>query len=135
MKDRILIIEDDALLSDFYKKFIEFTFPNIECDICKNGKEVRDSVAKYNNDYWLMFLCDLNVPSGDGNEGEGPVFNGFELIEDCIPACKTVIASGYFSPEIAVQARNLGVAALFQKPPNLSALSITINFLLNCITR
>lgn len=126
---KVMIIEDDDMLADFYAAFIRREFA-LESIICKSGKEVEDCIESCGIENFLFFLCDLNVPIND--EEHPSVFQGFELIETLLPACKVIIASGYVSPEISTQARQLGVVSIFQKPPNLNALAIVINFLINC---
>lgn len=126
---RVMIIEDDEMLAEFYSAFIRREFA-LESVVCSSGKEVEDCISKCGIEQFMFFLCDLNVPI---NESKKPsVFQGFELIETLLPPCRVIIASGYVSPEISAEARRLGVVSIFQKPPNLNALAIIINFLLNC---
>lgn len=130
---KVMIIEDDQMLAEFYSVFIKREFGLIS-EICSTGDEVKELIESSDSDSWLFFICDLNIPlHKDEHTPSDSVFQGFELIETLLPPCRVIIASGYISPEIAKEARRLGVVSIFQKPPNFNALAILINFLLNCL--
>lgn len=134
LNKQVMIIEDDDMLANFYAAFIKREF-ELESVICNSGKEAEDVLHNEGVENFLFFICDLNIPIDNEYRTKLSIFQGFELIEYLLPSCRTIIASGYISPEIAKKARDLGVVSIFQKPPNLNALAIVINFLLNCVIK
>lgn len=131
---RVMIIEDDTMLAEFYAMFIKREF-NIESDIYTTGDEVQTAIDEYGVERWVFFLCDLNIPLHSSESMRSDIFQGFELIETLLPPCRVIIASGYISPEIAKESLRLGVVSIFQKPPNFNALAIIMNFLINCMEK
>jgi DNA-binding NarL/FixJ family response regulator len=125
-----MIIEDDALMSDVYVSIIRSFFDDVEINFCFCVDDVIETVTKNTDKKWDIYICDLRIPTHKGStKGEDVVFNGFEVIENYLLPCRTIIISGYLSPEIGAKARELGIAAIYQKPPNINALTITINFI------
>ena len=130
MNKKIFILEDDIDICNIYINF--FKTNNIcQVNIYHNIEEAVNAIKDNGIDYWNCFLCDLKVPL-NAEEKEIVNFNTFDFIEKYLEPCKTVVVSGYMSPEIKEEMTLLGVVALHTKPIDLNLLLITLNSIVDC---
>jgi DNA-binding NtrC family response regulator len=127
---KIFILEDEISMCDIYKEFFK-TFENTyEVVTFTTIEEADKRIKETGIDYWDCFISDLNVPYN--RKIENTTFNTFDFIEQYLEPCKTIVVSGYSSPEIKDHLRHLGVVSLFSKPIDLQLLLITINSIAKC---
>jgi DNA-binding NtrC family response regulator len=130
---KVLILEDMAELCDIYKRFLETYERKYDVDCFNDIYSAKKAIDEKGVDYWDCFIVDLCVPSSS-EEGLTKVnkFEGFDIIETHLIPCKTIVVSGYSSPDIKVKANKLGIVALYSKPIDLQLLLITLNSIADC---
>ncbi len=114
MKQKILIIDDDELLTSSLKR--AFTQRNYEVDIASNGKAGLEKVEKGNPD---MVLLDIFL--GD--------INGMEILKKILllnPDLPVVMITGFADVQTAVNAIKMGAVDFILKPINIEQLELII---------
>lgn len=114
MESKILVIDDDSLVTTSLKRALSKETYNVE--ICENGNEVIENVNKHQPD---MILLDIFL--GD--------VNGIDVLKQLqkdhfhIPV---VMITGYADVQTAVTAIKLGAIDFILKPINLDQLELII---------
>jgi DNA-binding NtrC family response regulator len=128
-KHRIFIIDDDISLCNAYKSYLEKDY---EIDICNDICDAELLIKDKGTDYWDVFICDLKVPYNRSVECKNEKFNTFDLIDEYIEPHKTIVITGYMSPEIKDMILSMDIFAIIEKPADIKYLKILINSILKC---
>jgi DNA-binding NtrC family response regulator len=115
MKQKILIIDDDELVTSSLKRAL--TQSGYEIDIASNGKVGLKKVEKENPD---MVLLDIFLGDLDGME----VLKKIILINSDLPV---VMITGFADVQTAVNAIKMGAIDFILKPINIDQLELIIN--------
>ncbi len=123
---RIFILDDDQDLKLIYKEmFNEFDYT---VDIFSTYDDAKEQIEKNTTDYWGIYIIDLKIPlNNNENKDNYECFYGFHFIENYLPVEKTIIVSGYNSPEINNTLLSIGPLMYFMKPFSFLHLIILIN--------
>ncbi len=111
---KLLIIEDEAILREKYKKYLESEFVSIS--LCENLSEARELIQ---NESFHILLIDYNLPDGNGLEV-------LELFPDQEDAPVSVMITAYSKEKVAIQSLNLGVFRYLEKPVDKEKLLETL---------
>lgn len=105
---KLIIVEDEPLMSDFISKNIEYNDCNIElCGICFDGEQAEETILRINPD---IVITDINMPGK----------NGLELISNLLNNSNTkdinfIVISGYSDFNLVKEAFKLGVKDYFTR--------------------
>ncbi|MGB9664263.1 MAG: sigma-54-dependent transcriptional regulator [Ignavibacteria bacterium] len=117
MKQKILIIDDDELVTSSLKRALSSTSSNYDIDIASSGKTGIEKVEKENPDMVLLdiFLGDLN---------------GMEVLKKILlinPDLPVVMITGFADVQTAVNAIKMGAIDFILKPINIDQLELIIS--------
>lgn len=114
MTDKILVIEDEAIIRDLLLEFLTgLGYSVILAKTASEGlKEAQDSNVK-------LVLVDLRLPDQQGIEI-------IKKLKAARPDIAPVIMTAFPTPESRAQANELGVTAYLTKPFNLAQLQALI---------
>ena len=117
----VLILEDEKGQQDLISRYIKDVYNIFSCYTYDDAEKlIQDKPAEF----FKVFIIDLLL-SMDGK-------TGLEFIEEHLDGCKTIVISGYLSPEIIDEVVNLGVFATFEKPIHFDSLFISMNSIIRC---
>jgi two-component system response regulator RegX3 len=105
---RVLLVDDDARVRLSVADALESD--GFEVESASSG---RDAIDKYRSDDWDIVLMDLGLPDTDGWEAA-------ERISFIDPTVPIVVFTG--QPAQSAKAREIGAAALVEKPVNFPKL-------------
>jgi DNA-binding NtrC family response regulator len=129
---KVLILEDMTELCNIYTQFLE-TYERKYDVYCFNDiYSAKKAIDEKGVDYWDCFIVDLCVPDKTKGLTKVNKFEGFDIIESHLIPCKTIVVSGYSSPDIKEKLNKLGIVALYTKPIDLQILLITLNSIADC---
>lgn len=117
MKQKILIIDDDELVTSSLKRALSTASSSYDIDIASSGKAGIEKVEKENPDMVLLdiFLGDLN---------------GMEVLKKILlinPDLPVVMITGFADVQTAVNAIKMGAIDFILKPINIDQLELIIN--------
>jgi len=122
----IFILDDDQDLKSIYKDMLESFGYTV--DIFNNYSDAKKAVEEKSVDYWGIYIIDLKIPLDKNDTSyNDECFYGFHFIEEYLPLEKTIIISGYSSPEINNAILSMGPLMSFTKPLSFLNLIILIN--------
>ncbi|MBI3218639.1 MAG: sigma-54-dependent Fis family transcriptional regulator [Bacteroidetes bacterium] len=114
---KVLLIEDEAsiraVLKDILKDQKEL---GLQIEEAKDGAE---GLARLENEYFDLALCDIKMPKMDGMEV-------LQKAKEKGIATTFVMISAHGTTELAVDATKMGAYDFLQKPPDLNRLLITV---------
>ena len=116
MKNKILIIEDEAAIRRVLKKIISEENQAYDVDEAEDGLIGLDMITKFDYD---LVLCDIKMPKMDGGE----VLERVKVLKPEIPM---VMISGHGDLDTAVNTMRLGAFDYISKPPDLNRLLNTV---------
>ncbi|NIA09700.1 MAG: PAS domain S-box protein, partial [Nitrospiraceae bacterium] len=120
-KERILIVEDEALLRDVSRDMLEML--GYQVDEACDGREAVDMVTA-TPDRWDVILMDLSMPRLGGEEA-------LKIMRDLRRDLKIMILSGLADEETRRRVLEAGATAFVRKPINMSILSDVIRRVLS----
>ena len=119
MKNRIVVIDDEAAIRDSLKMILEYD--GYECLLAPSGQAGLACVEREDAD--LVFL-DVKMPGMDGIE----VLRKIRALDELLPV---VIISGHGTVSTAVEATRLGAFDFLEKPLSTDRVGVTIRNALN----
>jgi DNA-binding NtrC family response regulator len=128
-KYKMLIIEDDNSICEIYKTGLSDKY---DIEVCNNICDAELLINEKGNDNWDVFICDLKVPYNRDSERKDEKFNTFDLLNSVIDTHKTIIVTGYMSPEIKDIVLSMDIFAILEKPADMKNLKILINSMMKC---
>jgi len=104
-RQKILIVEDEDLITQMLKEYFELVEPHLELEVAKTIKEARQ---KLSSEEWALCICDCRLPDGSACD---------LFIEKLFP-CPVIVTTGYISPKELDHTKNIGanLAAVMKKP-------------------
>lgn len=115
MPARILVVDDEVEMGNFFKFFLECK--GHEIAVAKNGQEAREELKEY----FHLVLLDLKLPDTDG-------ITLLREIKGLYPTTEVLIMTGYSTVKSAVEAIQLGAYDYLEKPfDDLDALEAILN--------
>lgn len=101
---RILIIDDEREVGNF----LSFLFKEkgFEVDVAHSGKDFRHLLAESEYD---LAMIDVKLPDSNG-------LDILKVITKEMPACRTIVMTGYSTVKVAVEAIKLGASDYIEKP-------------------
>ncbi|MCL2063707.1 MAG: sigma-54 dependent transcriptional regulator [Candidatus Cloacimonetes bacterium] len=118
MTKRILIVDDESLIREYFISFFKTTseYSNFKIDLAVNGEE---AIAKIkNNDYDLIFT-DLKMPIKTG-------IDVLKFVASHSPETDTVLLTAFGGPEAAAQAMAYGAYEYLTKPVSIEELEMIV---------
>ncbi len=102
---RILIVEDEELITQMLKEYFEIVEPDIKLEVAKTIKEARQKLSEGK---WELCICDCRLPDGSACD---------LFIEKAFP-CPVIVTTGYISPQELDHTQKIGpnLAAVMKKP-------------------
>ncbi len=104
MGKRILVVDDEPMLCEILKDFLEMD--QYEVDQASGGQQAFEMICKFQYD---CVISDVRMPSGDGTELAQRIF------AMATPKPKVFLTTG-FSEISDEQAKAIGVVKVLQKP-------------------
>lgn len=101
---RVLILDDEAPVRDFFKSFLESSFDNCECYTCGSVQEFKKLNTEVNPDFYILDVVLLN----------GQVFSAVDQFD---PA-RAILVTGYDSDRVRKIAHVYGFHGVLPKPVN-----------------
>jgi two-component system nitrogen regulation response regulator NtrX len=114
MKQRILVIDDEASVRDSLKMILEYD--GYECVLAPSG---RDGLAAVERDGPDLVFLDVKMPGMDGID----VLRQLRVLDESIPI---VMISGHGTVTTAVEATKLGAFDFLEKPLSTERVTVTI---------
>jgi len=115
LRERILIIEDDASICYFLHEFLQAEGYQVACAM--DGEQ---GIALIRNETYDIVLTDLRLPKADGLEV-------LKEIKNNVSNSIGIVMTGFGSIDTAVQAMKLGAFDYITKPVDVKELRITLN--------
>jgi DNA-binding response OmpR family regulator len=106
MAARILIVDDEKNLSFFLRQTLQLEFPGVVVDEAYSGEEGLSRLAAATYD---LLIADLRMPGFSGLE----LVKGVRYLDQKVPI---ILITGYGSPSVREEARQLGVNDYLDKP-------------------
>ena len=103
-KRKILLVEDETLLREALKEWLEDDGYNVE--VAQSGEE---ALEKVKHEEFGIVVLDLRLPGIDG-------LHAFEEVQDIKPGTKGVIITAYPSHETQERAKEIGLIDYLPKP-------------------
>lgn len=121
MKKRILIVDDESAILFAFRSY--FSRCGYEVD---GARELEEAEALLANRKYDIVIADLRLTGSDGREGLEVV----RFFRERAPESPIVMLTAFGSPELEMEAVELGANAFLQKPKPLSELAdIVFNLL------
>ena len=114
MKQRILVIDDEASVRDSLKMILEYD--GYECVLAPSG---RDGLAAVERDGPDLVFLDVKMPGMDGID----VLRQLRTLDESLPI---VMISGHGTVTTAVEATKLGAFDFLEKPLSTERVTVTI---------
>lgn len=130
MVKKIFILEDDENTIELLTEF--FNTKGYEVDGFMTFEDAIEKIKTNNINNWCSYIIDLKIAKN--SEVKCKIcehFLGFEFIKKYIPLERTVVMSGYYSPEIIDELIEIGPQSVYLKPFNLKMLLISVNSICN----
>jgi response regulator RpfG family c-di-GMP phosphodiesterase len=115
---RILIVEDDAILSDLLKEYLQ-QLDHERVKVCASGAEVVGWLDGSQPDHFDCAFIDLKLPDIDGLEL-------LELIKARDPALPIVMMSGYTTMSYTIEAMRKGASDFLPKPFTVQDMALAL---------
>lgn len=128
---KIFVLEDDIVITTIYRDF--FLAFDYEIDFYSNYDDAYEAIKEKGVDHWGIFIIDLKIPKNKNNKEQNNdiMFYGYDFIEKFLPLERTILITGYMSPELEVTLSNLKILMYFIKPVSLFRLLTLINAFFN----
>jgi len=131
-KRRIFILEDDSIIINVYRDFLTtFGYDNIS--FYRTYDDAVNAILDKGTDFWGLYIVDLNIPKNkktkeQNNEiDDNIIFLGFDFVEKYLPLSRTILVTGYLSPQMERELSKLKILMYFGKPVELFRLLTLIN--------
>jgi DNA-binding NarL/FixJ family response regulator len=121
MPQRILIVDDHAIVRKMLKALVETHEGWQVCCEAENGLEAIAKVSEYNPD---LIVMDMAMPVKDG-------ISASRHISSIAPSVPIVMHTLHYSPELALEAKKAGVRAIVPKADSGDELLTTIEAVLS----
>lgn len=119
MAARILIVDDEVEMGNFFRFFLEGK--GYEVEVAENGRQAREALQ----DYFHLVMLDLKLPDTDG-------LTLLREVKARYPRSEVLIMTGYSTIKSAVEAIQLGAYDYLEKPfDDLDALEAILDRALN----
>ena len=92
-KKRILIVEDEELISQMLVEYFALVDPDLECVVAESLKEAREKLKK---EQWDLCICDCRLPDG----------SACDLFVERAFSCPVIVTTGYVDQEEYARARS-----------------------------
>ena len=106
MPDRILIVDDDAVMSKALMGMVKFQLPAVIVDTCESAAAALERIADTDYD---AIVSDLKMPGMDG-------LQLMERVLSVRPTTPTLLVTGHGDHDMGVKALNAGAYAFIPKP-------------------
>ena len=118
MTKRILIVDDEALIREYFTSFFRTTaeYSNFKIDLAVNGEE---AIAKIKNNEYDLIFTDLKMPIKTG-------LDVLKFVSTNSPETDTVLLTAFGGPEAAAQAMAYGAYEYLTKPVSIEELEMIV---------
>jgi len=118
MTKRILIVDDEALIREYFTSFFKTTkeYISFKIDLAVNGEE---AIAKIKNNQYDLIFTDLKMPIKSG-------IDVLKFVATNSPETDTVLMTAFGGPEAAAQAMAYGAYEYLTKPVSIEELDMIV---------
>jgi len=113
---KVLILDDEAPVRDFFKSFLESSFDNCECFTCGSVQEFKKLNTEINPDFYILDVVLLN----------GQVFSAVDQFDPS----RAILITGYDSNRVRKVAQMYGFHGVLPKPVNGDVLKSMLDSLI-----